>query len=1279
MLFLFINTPQNIKNTEEYEMRFIRYPYMACEVICSEIGSTIDVLVDGYVDNNINMGEESMPIIQQQLEEEGEERRRPSAINDEEDSLLGDDNENEISMKEVKSPIEEDEDNEEEGNVPVLDLFVNGTSTSSMPASASSAGVPPVAPSTIMKPPLPESTSPPQQQQQQQQIKQQPKKRILDILFSTLLNTPPNTLTNRKSGYFERIINILYIKRTTAMCDYMNNTKIIISNDLCLNMMIYDILGNLSRGEQEKMMNGVSGGSGGGENSGERSSSDYVSFSRQTSNSGNSSDNTSSDNEATPKISCAKFPSPHAPPMLMCALFDQLHSYSIMHIVQRLLIPSPSRVQSSKNLKEEGENAAENMESAPSEMNSNDTTMKNDNGQEEEDEDPTNAMNDQFMNTLNQMNGLGSGMFGDDDDDDEMEDDDDPMNQIFQCDWSTQYTSQALELLLRRLEGDTSSFLLSYGYPVGYKLDTATEKEDAEMKGGEGQQQDEEEEESLSCSQHASEVLITIIQNSPLDSPVMISLSSNPSIQRIIDLICSSNTDNFTAHESILTCAITVLENLVLQLGGYGAVGSSTQTTANSDIGGDTSAGETNQEASQNRQPNKAAVAELSTLLQHLPALLNRLSTLLTHPIIETWTIPAQYSNSQPRAILGTSRLKIIRLLESLVLLGDPSLDSVLEQSDCLEKSLDLFWQFEWCSMLHQSAANLLVHIFEGGTSRCGLQKYFLIRCGLIQKLIDSFGCDDNIATSSPAVKSSSSCEEENQAAASPNPSSDDIDIEEANDDVAPVSEDDVDSAMEKEVQEQGDAIAADTSADELVTINSSTSPPQQERSPLKQTFRKGYMGHVIIICQALVHACNSSSGEEVDLDAAIGDTSHTMEEEQEASVTVDITTSSLDMNDDASSSSNSKKRKDRSPVRDGDEDIKRLASSPACSDGSGSASPIPISSAAQSSSNGDETQSKQSQPTESLSIDNILRQHPIFEKWENFVSTKLASEMSVQSTPLGGQQTSDQGFGGVNSISVINDNSDSDFLGLDQDIPSAINGSIGGLMVGEIDMDENDLEIAVGMMEALNIPPTNGGDGNRRRRRPPSADAGCNFGAKIEQPSGFKDYVYDDPLGGIHPFDNAGSSDEEENDANDVGGSPDNDSEDDGFMVVASSESTKSHSNATDGKDGGNTKQSESNSSSSDEESDDDKEESKDDDDVPVLDLFQGPFDDFANFAAFPSSENGSADPFGDQQDRSGSLDDLFGSSSSDDKKDDDPFQATPFDLVDSLSSSDADDKAEL
>ena len=48
---------------------------------------------------------------------------------------------------------------------------------------------------------------------------------------------------------------------------------------------------------------------------------------------------------------------------------------------------------------------------------------------------------------------------------------------------------------------------------------------------------------------------------------------------------------------------------------------------------------------------------------------------------------------------------------------------------------------------------------------------------------------------------------------------------------------------------------------------------------------------------------------------------------------------------------------------------------------------------------------------------------------------------------------------------SVINDNSDSDFLDIDQDGPSSIGGdAIGGLIVGEIDIDENDLDIAASM-----------------------------------------------------------------------------------------------------------------------------------------------------------------------------------------------------------------------
>ena len=74
--------------------------------------------------------------------------------------------------------------------------------------------------------------------------------------------------------------------------------------------------------------------------------------------------------------------------------------------------------------------------------------------------------------------------------------------------------------------------------------------------------QQQEGEASLLCAQHASKILITVIQNSPLDSPMMEFLSSNSALSQIMDLIIilSSGDDEQTktnpvlvAHKSIMT------------------------------------------------------------------------------------------------------------------------------------------------------------------------------------------------------------------------------------------------------------------------------------------------------------------------------------------------------------------------------------------------------------------------------------------------------------------------------------------------------------------------------------------------------------------------------------------------------------------------------------------------------------------------------------------------------------------------------------------------------
>ena len=710
-----------------------------------------------------------------------------------------------------------------------------------------------------------------------------------------------------------------------------------------------------------------------------------------------------------------------------------------------------------------------------------------------------------------------------------------------------------------------------------------------------------------------------------------------------------------------------------------------------------------------------------------------------------------QQQQQSSRAILGMSRLRIIRLIEALVLLGDSAIDKALLQSnendnDCvLEKCLDLFWTFEWNSMLHQSIANLLVHVFEGGEGRMGLQMYFLGRCNLLGRLMESFdecgggssenddiSCSneaDDAAVVGAAVDTSSSNRERSQVGdgSKIEDISDNVDVDDDADAVVPVSEDDVDSVMEKESQEQrkdsgdDDGLSDPSDSGDLVTINSSacasSSSPQERLPPPsnRTSFRKGYMGHIIIICQALVHSCNATTlgtagdadnncGDDIDIDEPGSSPLKSPESMDEIGTSSCFETSAIQAAahtiDDSSSStmSNSKKRKGQSPARDGSEDIKRLAC-PSPTSGSESdlfsspASPIPkVPSVAQSSEESDDG-AECYQPNNGpqvktlLSIETMLQQHPLYNKWQHFISTVLASEISVQSTPLGGQQAVDPTNSGYESSmmpSVINDNSDSDFLGIDQNGPLGCAGVLGGLIVGEIDMDENDLDIAASMMEALSLPTSNGHGGGPSNLAGHSSRRGVsllgggesekgtagtigNFGSVIEQPGGFKDYVYDDPLGGIHPFGSAESSDEDDKNA-DCDSS--NGSEEDGFMADAMVVSRDGGIKQQDGS--GNNKKSTAttaqssglNDSSTDEseeddDDDDDNGDENDDDDVPVMDLFAGHFEpDFANFASFDNAN-------GDNQ---------FGSDAKDDEKQNDEaghdiFSATPFDLVDSLS----------
>jgi hypothetical protein len=532
----------------------------------------------------------------------------------------------------------------------------------------------------------------------------------------------------------------------------------------------------------------------------------------------------------------------------------------------------------------------------------------------------------------------------------------------------------------------------------------------------------------------------------------------------------------------------------------------------------------------QNKEP---LIADLSTMIEHLPRLLGNLAKLLRHPSTAQWKSPMQFSKSEPQPLLGTSRLRIVRVLEAMVLLGDPEVDSYLVMSDCLETCLDLFWEFQWCSMLHQSVANLLVHVFEGGNARVDMQEYFIIQCNLLSRLMDSY-LEMGVTPNMPAVVLGLKELDGGGAASS-------VGSDKGSSDHLPVSEDDVDAALEQESEAQGQGASSEKEA-EMTSVDQGSMEAVQFESrdnsiigagAPSQSFRLGYMGHVIIICQALVHA----STEDAD-------------ENQEEN----------------SNMEGSETRR----ATDGES-------------GDGQDGGV----------NGFADVSREDTLQEPLLLAEMVKYHPAVERWHAFMSTTLASETSIQATPLGGFNASANGDPLHSHRPGLEEEDMMDDDGSTPALPPR--GMLGG---GDaIDMDDNDLDIAASMISGMTLGRQNSGssggsggdndsDGGNSGN---SGDSQRTYDSGETANSG-SGYMFDDPLGKM-----------KEGALGIELGKLMNYKTDKGAGKVVRKESKTA---AADDED-----EEEENDSSSDEEPERQRSNSDEDEDVKVMDLFAGNF----------------------------------------------------------------------
>ena len=659
----------------------------------------------------------------------------------------------------------------------------------------------------------------------------------------------------------------------------------------------------------------------------------------------------------------------YGPVALKRIVLRHLYSYSMTQIAQRLLLPPRPKPAT----------AASASASASATTNGQDNT------------DTTAATAGQDI--------LG----GEEDDDDDMADPD--MNGAgIKCDWYR--CKEAVPWLLELLQGRS-----------------------IDEKGIESVMTEEQ---RLAMSLNASEVFITVIQNSMLSSDTMLTLTTVQNWNKLIGAVLPAEGEHFSAHESYQTSAMNVIESLILQLGGYGAVGTMSLLPEEGGIGGGGGDGGSEDAAVPMADTSKPdlsheLIADLENLLEVLPTLLNGFAKLLTHPSTKEWTSHMQFSQHTPVPLLGLSRLKIVRVLESLVLLGDPDVDHRLVESDCLKLCLELFWEFQWCSMLHQSVANLLVHVFEGQNVRYEIQEYFLVKCNLLGRLMDSFGKAEHVI-------------EQAKQATVPDPTA----LTDSADPL-PVSEEDVEAALEvgSTTEEGGNGVGGGA-----VTAKEGEGGKPQ----VSQSFRYGYMGHVIIICQALVQACSNeweTAGMEDGPDTATGDSSG------------------------PASGDSTDKTGDHADV-------------------------------------------------EPLMIAELVKNHELTEQWKEFVTGTLSTEITIQSTPLGG-------YTGPSTDPLASHRPGMELPqpggrrpGLaddDMDMgsgPPPPRGMLGG---GDtIDMDDNDLDVAAQMLSNLGLgarPNTTAtcddSDSDSGFSGSGDSEKSYNSGETNNSAGG---YAFDDPLG---------------------------------------------------------------------------------------------------------------------------------------------------------------------
>jgi len=139
-----------------------------------------------------------------------------------------------------------------------------------------------------------------------------------------------------------------------------------------------------------------------------------------------------------------------------------------------------------------------------------------------------------------------------------------------------------------------------------------------------------------------------------------------------------------------------------------------------------------------------SGVANLSEeVVEKLIASLPHIRIYLQTHESDTRTVATQVKDPAPK--LGLTRLKLVRHVEALVKLCSARVDRPLEDGGILKVCLDMLFKYEWTSVLHQSITRIVTWIMDAGPSRLGLQTYLVKEGAILERILDASDYNDRM------------------------------------------------------------------------------------------------------------------------------------------------------------------------------------------------------------------------------------------------------------------------------------------------------------------------------------------------------------------------------------------------------------------------------------------------------------------------------------------------------------------------------------------------------